>query len=81
MWKLALDFAVWIAGLCGFGKKDERDIAHDDGLVQGRAEQKAADQAVAIKGQEDVIGAQQRMGNVSTLSDDDALRRLRDGTA
>lgn len=63
-----LSFIMWVAGLFGFGQKDERDVSHDQGMAQGKAEternaavgelhdiQKADDARTAVR-DDDVVG-------------------------
>ena len=45
MWKLVLDLVPVVLGWFGIGTKDERDVSHDQGVDQGKAE-KERDAAV-----------------------------------
>ena len=38
MWALVLKFLPVVLGWFGIGQKDERDISHDQGVAQGKAE-------------------------------------------
>lgn len=62
MWAGIIALATKLFGIF-FPAKDERDVAHSDGLAEGTAQQKASDESAVIK---DVSDAKTASNSVDT---------------
>lgn len=60
---IIVNVGLWILGLFGFGKKDERDVERKAGVETGQLEAQNADQSQFIKVEENITDAQAKQRN------------------